>query len=236
MMKRSFWDTVDSILARDPAARTRLEVLLCYPGLHALGLYRVSHWLWVRGVKLPARFLSLIARILTGVEIHPGARIGKRFFIDHGFGVVIGETATIGDDVTMYHGVTLGGVAPMNEKKGALRHPQIGNHVIIGAGAQLLGAIHIGDHARIGSNAVVIGNVEPFSVAAGIPARMISKNQKPQQELPFQAYGVQPGKSQDPVQDVLAAMTQKIDNLQQRMQQMEAQQSGIESTAKKWES
>lgn len=217
-MAYHFWDGIDSIIARDPAARSRLEVLFCYPGLHVVGIYRMSHWLWIHGFKFLARFLSYIGRVLTGAEIHPGATIGKRLFIDHGFGVVIGETSTVGDDVTIYHGVTLGGVAPINEKKGALRHPQIGNNVIIGAGAKLLGAIHIGDHARIGSNAVVLNSVEAFSVAAGIPARPLNKNGNgiSEKSHSFQAYGVQPGVN-DPVQEALAQLAKEVEALKNKV-------------------
>src|SRR5690606_11617259 len=125
---------IDSVFARDPAARSRLEIVLCYPGLHAILAYRLTHWLWKKDWKLLARFISQTARWLTGIEIHPGARIGKHLFIDHGMGVVIGETAYIGDDVTIYHGVTLGGVSPGDSQRGSLRHPQVGDGVIIGSG------------------------------------------------------------------------------------------------------
>ena len=155
MFKRIVND-IDSVFSRDPAARSRLEVVLCYPGVHALIIYRLSNWLWRNQFKFLGRFLSSIGRFLTGIEIHPGATIGHRFFIDHGMGVVIGETASIGDDVTIYHDVTLGGTSL---SKG-IRHPQVGNGVIIGAGAQLLGPIKVGDFARIGSNAVVVKDVD----------------------------------------------------------------------------
>jgi serine O-acetyltransferase len=151
---------------RDPASRTRLEVLLSYSGLHAIWGYRVAHWLWVAGFRLPARVLSQFVRFLTGVEIHPGARIGRRFFIDHGMGVVIGETAEIGDDVMLYHGVTLGGRSTAREK----RHPTLGNDVTVGAGAVLLGPVIIGAHSVVGAQAVVVNDADPYSVITGIPA------------------------------------------------------------------
>ena len=162
-------ETIQSVYKRDPAARNALEILTCYPGIHAIGFHRVSHWLWTHRLNWLARLLSHVARLLTGIEIHPGARIGRRFFIDHGMGVVIGETTEIGDDVTLYHGVTLGGTSWAKEK----RHPTLGNHVVVGAGAKILGPIEIGDGARVGSNAVVTRPVHAQATAVGIPARMI---------------------------------------------------------------
>lgn len=157
------------VFARDPAARSRLEVLLTYPGLHAILLHRPAHALWHRGWRFAARWLAWLARLLTNVDIHPGARIGRRFFIDHGAGVVIGETAEVGDDCTLYHGVTLGGTT-WNKGK---RHPTLGSGVVIGAGAKVLGAILVGDGARIGANSVVIGAVPAGRTAIGIPARLV---------------------------------------------------------------
>ncbi|RFA12001.1 serine O-acetyltransferase [Subtercola boreus] len=152
---------------RDPAARSKLEVLLAYSGMHALWMHRLTHALWIRpGLKLPARLLSQLARSLTGVEIHPGAIIGRRVFIDHGMGVVIGETARIGDDVLIYHGVTLGGVGPV----AGIRHPTVGDNVLLGAGAKLLGPIVIGDGSAVGANAVVLQDAPPHSLVVGVPA------------------------------------------------------------------
>ncbi|RFA13972.1 serine O-acetyltransferase [Subtercola boreus] len=152
---------------RDPAARSKLEVLLAYSGMHALWMHRLTHALWLRpGLKLPARLLSQLARSLTGVEIHPGAIIGRRVFIDHGMGVVIGETARVGDDVLIYHGVTLGGVGPV----AGTRHPTVGNNVLLGAGAKLLGPIVIGDGSAVGANAVVLQDAPPHSLVVGVPA------------------------------------------------------------------
>ena len=160
-------EDVRTVFREDPAARSALEVITCYPGLHAVWMYRVAHWMWSRGAYLPARLLSQLARYWTGVEIHPGAVIGRRFFIDHGMGVVIGETAEIGDDVLMYQGVVLGGTA-LEKKK---RHPTLGNRVVVGAGAIVLGAINIGDRSRIGAGSVVIKEVPADTTVFGIPAK-----------------------------------------------------------------
>jgi serine O-acetyltransferase len=162
-------EDLDCVFGRDPAARSRVEVLLTYPGLHALLFHRVAHALWRRGWRFAARWLAWLARLLSNVDIHPGATIGRRFFIDHGAGVVIGETAEIGDDCTLYHGVTLGGTT-WNKGK---RHPTLGRGVVVGAGAKILGAIRIGDAARIGANSVVIREVPAGRTAIGIPARLV---------------------------------------------------------------
>ncbi len=169
MMKRD----IASVLERDPAARSPLEVFLVYSGLHAVWMHRVSHWLWMHRVRFFARWLSQIARNLTGVEIHPGAIIGPGFFIDHGMGVVIGETAEIGADVTLYHGVTLGG-ASLDKGK---RHPTLGDRVVVGAGAKVLGNIIIGEDSRIGANAVVVKSVPPNSVVIGVPGQVVKRSQ-----------------------------------------------------------
>jgi serine O-acetyltransferase len=161
-------EDIKTVFRKDPAARGILEVLTCYPGLHAIWIYRIAHYLWFKNQYFFARFLSHIARFLTNIEIHPGAYIGRRVFIDHGAGVVIGETAEIGDDVLMYHGVLLGGVT-LHKKK---RHPTIGNNVMIGAGTIILGPIHIGDGARIGAASLVIRDVPAHAVATGVPARL----------------------------------------------------------------
>jgi serine O-acetyltransferase len=235
---------IDSVFARDPAARSRLEVFLCYPGLHALLFHRLSHWLWKKGFKFIARFLSYISRFITGIEIHPGAKIGERFFIDHGMGVVIGETATIGNDVTIYHDVTLGGTSL---DKG-IRHPQLGNNVIIGAGAQLLGPIHVGDNARIGSNAVVVKDVESNSTVVGIPARPVSDNppEKHQenhqeatvgksQDKPFNAYGAAQDQDADPLLIMLEQLQKDVEQLKGRVSELESENDALAGSAKKWE-
>src|SRR3990170_2309065 len=186
------------VFERDPAARNTWEVITCYPGFHALLVHRFAHWLWRVRFKWLARLTSHLGRWLTGIEIHPGARIGRRFFIDHGMGVVIGETAEIGDDCTLYHGVTLGGTT---WKKGK-RHPTLGRGVVVGAGAKILGPITIGEGAKIGSNAVVVKNVPAGAVATGIPARILqSEGDKTREEkaakLGFSAYAVT--RDDDPV-------------------------------------
>ncbi len=162
-------DDLSVAFRRDPAARSWMEVLFCYPGLHSVVMHRVAHFLWTRRVKFPARLLSHVVRFFTGVEIHPGARIGRRFFIDHGMGVVIGETAEIGDDVVMYQGVTLGGVSMSKGK----RHPTVGDGVVIGAGAKILGPVHIGDGSMIGAGSVVVKDIPAHSVTVGVPAKVI---------------------------------------------------------------
>jgi serine O-acetyltransferase len=161
-----FKEEIDAVMASDPAARSRLEVLLCYTGLHAVAMHRLSHWLWTHNFRLLGRLNSNFARFLTGIEIHPGAKIGRRVFIDHGMGVVIGETAEIGNDVTLYHGVTLGGVSLMKEK----RHPTIEEGVVIGAGAKVLGPFTVGRGAQVGANSVVVRAVPAEAVVVGIPA------------------------------------------------------------------
>lgn len=171
--RRSLWhllrQDVRCVFERDPAARTRLEVLITYPGVHAVILYRFAHRLWQRGWRFSARFLSYVARVWTGIDIHPGAQIGQRFFIDHGSGVVIGETAEIGDDVTLYHGVTLGGTSWRKGK----RHPTLGNGVVVGAGAKILGPITLGHHVKVGANSVVIRDVPERRTVVGIPAKVV---------------------------------------------------------------
>ena len=184
-------EDIACVFDRDPAARTTWEVLTCYPGLHALILHRINHWLWGLGLKWMARLGSNIARWMTGIEIHPGATIGRRFFIDHGMGVVIGETATIGDDCTLYHGVTLGGTS-WNKGK---RHPTLERGVVIGAGAKVLGPITLGEQAKVGSNAVVVRDVPPGATAVGIPARIVEDRKEIDREIKagqmgFSAYAV----------------------------------------------
>jgi serine O-acetyltransferase len=171
---------IQVVLDRDPAARNKIEIFLNYAGLHALWGYRIAHWFWKQNFIILGRWVSQITRFFTGIEIHPGATIGKRFFIDHGMGVVIGETAEIGDDVTIYHGVTLGGVSLEKGK----RHPTVKDSVVIGAGAKILGAITIGECSRIGANAVVVENVPPDSVVVGIPGRVTNKTMLPGDRTP----------------------------------------------------
>jgi serine O-acetyltransferase len=164
-------EDIGVVFERDPAARSTWEILTCYPGLHAIALHRLAHRLWNAGFKWLARFVSHLGRWLTGIEIHPGAHIGRRFFIDHGMGVVIGETSEIGDDCTLYHGVTLGGTT-WNKGK---RHPTLGDNVVVGAGAKILGPLTVGNGAKVGSNAVVVKDVPPGATAVGIPARILEE-------------------------------------------------------------
>jgi serine O-acetyltransferase len=202
-------EDIDCILERDPAARGRWEVLTCYPGLHALVLHRIAHACWRRGLLWLGRFVSNVARFLTGVEIHPGAAIGRRVFIDHGMGVVIGETAEVGDECTIYQGVTLGGTSLA---KGAKRHPTLGRGVIVGANSQVLGGFTVGDGARIGSSAVVLREVPPHATAVGNPARILNAEADARREdaaakMGFSAYGISQG--DDPVSQAMKGL---IDN------------------------
>ncbi|MBU3611855.1 serine O-acetyltransferase [Polynucleobacter sp. MG-27-Goln-C1] len=207
-MFNSLFDQVDSIIVRDPAARNRLEVITCYPGLHAVWIHRASHGLWNLGLKWIARLLSMLARFITGIEIHPGAKIGRRVFLDHGLGIVIGETTEIGDDCTIYQGVTLGGTSLY---KGVKRHPTLGKGVVISAGAKVLGGFAVGDGARVGSNAVVLKEIPAGATAVGIPARILHPD-LPQASTPdsktkeyFSAYGVTPNVD-DPVSMALKGL------------------------------
>jgi serine O-acetyltransferase len=210
-------EDIANIMARDPAARSAWEVLTCYPGLHAIVMHRWAKWFWTYDFKWMARFTSHIARGLTGIEIHPGATIGRRVFIDHGFGVVIGETAVIGDECTIYQGVTLGGTSL---SKGAKRHPTLAKGVIIGAGAKGLGSFTVGEGAKIGSNAVVVKEVPAGATAVGNPARIILKDTNVRDETAariFAAYGVTPDRD-DPLSIALHGL---IDNAATQEHQIE---------------
>jgi serine O-acetyltransferase len=209
-MFKKIRDDIEAVFARDPAARSRVEVLLCYPGLHAILMHRLAHWLWLRGWRLSARWLSQISRFLTGIEIHPGAVIGDRFFIDHGMGVVIGETAEIGDDVTLYQGVTLGGVSGDPGK----RHPTLEDGVIVGAGAAVLGPFAVGKGARIGSNAVVLQPVAANTTVVGVPAHAAVRKPVPVDWRCFPAYGNEPGAEDDPMQSAIERLCRRVDELE----------------------
>ena len=205
-------DDIQSIFERDPAARSILEILLCYPGLHAIWGYRLSHWLWRHRLKFLGRLVSHGFRALTGIEIHPGAQIGRRFFIDHGMGVVIGETAEIGDCVTLYHGVTLGGVS-LNKGK---RHPTLRDEVVVGAGAKILGAIEIGEGSRIGANAVVVRAVPPNSVVIGVPGQVVMRSQP--RDLQHSAPDLNHGVLPDTIGETLAVLTEHVKRLEARLE------------------
>lgn len=210
MLFSTLREDIRTVLARDPAARSVLEVIFCYPGLHALWLHRLAHFLWRHKLLFLARFLSHINRFLTNIEIHPGARIGRRFFIDHGAGVVIGETAEIGDDVVMYQGAVLGGTSLKKEK----RHPTIGNNVVIGAGAIILGAITVGDNARIGAGSVVVKSVPPGVTVVGIPGKVTQERVEPVMNLEH-------GRLPDPVDEAIRFLLQRQDELEERLKRLE---------------
>lgn len=209
-------EDIDAIMERDPAARSRVTVFFCYPGFHAVLWHRLAHAAWTNGLCFLGRFLSHIGRMLTGIEIHPGARIGRRLFIDHGMGCVIGETAEIGDDVTLYHGVTLGGVSLEDAK----RHPTLEDCVIVGSGAQVLGPFTVGRGARIGANAVVLKDVKPGATMVGIPAKQVLPVGNTDNEA-FQAYGTPRGDLTDPVAKALDAMSAELAALRTRVVELE---------------
>lgn len=216
-------EDIHCVLERDPAARTTFEVLTTYPGLHALLIHRLSHQLWGRGLRWLARVLSAFGRWWTGIEIHPGAQIGRRFFIDHGMGVVIGETAEIGDDCTLYHGVTLGGTS----WKPGKRHPTLGNNVVIGAGAKILGPLSLGDGCRVGSNAVVLKDVPANATAVGIPAHIVrqpqgeaaERRQAQARRLGFDAYGLTKD-APDPVAHAIDCLLDHTHLVDARLEQL----------------
>src|ERR1700684_17733 len=203
-------EDVVTVLERDPAAKSRLEVFLCYSGLHAVWLYRINHGLWNCGFLLMARWLSQVSRFLTGIEIHPGATIGRRLFIDHGLGVVIGETAIVGDDVTLYQGVTLGGTGKEHGK----RHPTIEDDVVVGDGAKVLGNITIGRNCRIGAGAVVLRSVPENSTVVGVPGHVIFRDGE-------RVVITDPKQINDPLSEALAAVATEVSKLRERVQQLE---------------
>lgn len=218
-------EDISSIMQRDPAARSRWEVLTCYPGLHAIIMHRWAHGCWRMGLRWLGRFISHISRALTGIEIHPGARIGRRVFIDHGFGVVIGETAEVGDDCTIYQGVTLGGTSLV---RGSKRHPTLEPGVVVGAGAKVLGPFTVGEGARIGSNSVVVKEVPPGATAVGIPARVIESEEALRREaqaakMGFSAYAV----TQSADDPLVIALHRLIDHVAEQDRQIEALQQSL---------
>ena len=234
-MLNSLFDEVDSIIARDPAARHRWEVITCYPGLHAVWLHRVAHFLWNSGLQWVARFWSMLARLLTGIEIHPGAKIGRRVFLDHGLGIVIGETTEIGDDCTIYQGVTLGGTSLY---KGVKRHPTLGKGVVISAGAKVLGGFTVGDGARVGSNAVVLKEIPPGATAVGVPARILhpdlpsseSGSDVNDKKAYFSAYGITPNVD-DPVSMALKGLIDATLEQEAKIKLLEAQLAKLSGNA-----
>ena len=212
-------EDIQAVFERDPAARTTLEVVLAYPGLHAIWFHRAAHWLWRRDLKLLGRLVSELSRWLTGIEIHPGATIGRRFFIDHGMGVVIGETAEIGDDVLLYQGVTLGGTSLTKEK----RHPTLEDHVMISAGAAVIGPVRIGRGSRIGAGAVVVSSAPPYSTIVGIPGKVV-EGDRPRGDVTDLDHARLP----DPVARAMSSLVDKITQLSIRFEEMEERQNCLE--------
>jgi serine O-acetyltransferase len=211
-------EDVANVMQSDPAAKSRFEVFLCYAGLHAVWFYRVNHWLWNHGLFLAARWFSQVARFLTGIEIHPGAKIGRRLFIDHGMGVVIGETTTVGDDVTLYQGVTLGGTGKEHGK----RHPSLEDGVVVGGGAKILGNITIGKNCRIGAGSVVLRNVPDNSTVVGVPAHIIFREGK-------RVVITDPKQINDPLSEALASVASEVHKLRERVRQLEGSEHKPES-------
>ncbi len=206
------------VFERDPAARSVLEIIFCYPGFHALCIYRIAHWFWRQELYFLGRFISHLGRFVTGIEIHPGATIGSRFFIDHGMGVVIGETAEIGNGVTLYHGVTLGGTTWKKIK----RHPTLGNNVVVGAGAKILGDIKIGDNSLVGSGSVVVKDVPPNSTVVGVPGRVVFKDGKHMED--FQ--GLNLGELPNPVAQVVKCILDRIYEMEKEVKRLKGPASG----------
>ena len=203
---QSVREDIACIFERDPAARSYFEVLLCYPGLHAVWGHHLSHWLWQHSLRFLARFNSQVVRFFTGIEIHPGAEIGRRFFIDHGMGVVIGETAVVGDDVTVYQGVTLGGTGKEHGK----RHPTIGDNVVIGTGARVLGNIRVGENCRIGANSVVLRSVPDNSTVVGVPGHIVLRNGK-------RVVITDPKEISDPLSDVIVKLVAEVHEIREKL-------------------
>jgi serine O-acetyltransferase len=203
---QSVREDIACIFERDPAARSYFEVLLCYPGLHAVWGHHLSHWLWQHGLRFLARFNSQIVRFFTGIEIHPAAQIGRRFFIDHGMGVVIGETAVVGHDVTLYQGVTLGGTGKEHGK----RHPTIGDNVVIGTGARVLGNIRVGENCRIGANSVVLRSVPDNSTVVGVPGHIVLRNGK-------RVVITDPKEISDPLSDVIIKLVAEVHEIREKL-------------------
>ena len=218
---KNFFKEIDSIIERDPAAGSRLGVIFLYPSFHVMLFYKIGNILWRYNLKFLARLIMHFARIFTGIEIHPAAKIGSNFFMDHGLGIVIGETTEIGENVTIYQGVTLGGIMPSVEsdlQRNQKRHPTVGNNVIIGSGAQILGAINIGDDARIGANSVVSRDVPANVTVAGVPAREFARSAKKET---FKPYAVSDSDA-DPREKALVSLLKKVENLEKKIKKIES--------------
>ncbi|WP_304830566.1 serine O-acetyltransferase [Candidatus Binatus sp.] len=212
-------EDIQAVFDRDPAARTGLEVALAYPGLHAIWFHHLAHWLWEHQLKLLGRLLSEITRWITGIEIHPGAKIGRRLFIDHGMGVVIGETTEIGDDVLIYQGVTLGGTSLKKEK----RHPTLEDHVMVSAGASVIGPVRIGEGSRIGAGAVVVSSAPPYSTIVGIPGKIIEGDSARHEVMELDH-----AKLPDPVARAISNVVEKLNRMGARMEEIEERQDCLE--------
>ena len=218
---KNFFKEIDSIIERDPAAGSRLGVIFLYPSFHVMLFYKIGNVFWRYNLKFLARLIMHFARIFTGIEIHPAAKIGSNFFMDHGLGIVIGETTEIGENVTIYQGVTLGGIMPSVEsdlQRNQKRHPTVGNNVIIGSGAQILGAINIGDDARIGANSVVSRDVPANVTVAGVPAREFARSAKKET---FKPYAVSDSDA-DPREKALVSLLKKVENLEKKIKKFES--------------
>jgi serine O-acetyltransferase len=210
-----------AVFERDPAVRSVFEIIFCYPGFHAMLFYRLAHWFWVNQFYFLGRFVSHLGRFFTGIEIHPGAKIGRGFFIDHGMGVVIGETAEIGDNCTLYHGVTLGGTSWAKEK----RHPTLGDNVVVGSGAKILGPFTVGDNSKVGSNSVVVKEVPPDSTVVGVPGRVVfteGQKNEPRADLEH-------GRLPDPEAKAISCLFDQIRALEKRVQELTDEQEELKS-------
>jgi serine O-acetyltransferase len=228
-MFRQLREDIASVFQRDPAARSTWEVLTCYPGLHAVYIHRLAYWFWNNGLRWMGRFTSQLGRWLTGIEIHPAAVVGRRVFIDHGMGVVVGETAEIGDDCTIYQGVTLGGTSLY---RGAKRHPTLGKGVVVSAGAKVLGGFSVGDGAKIGSNAVVLKEVPAGATVVGIPGRIVEKSAKAEEQTRFAAYGVMPNQ-EDPYAKTLQSLVDHAQELEQTVSALTEKMRRLEQAAER---
>src|SRR5512135_1852818 len=228
-MFKQLREDIASVFERDPAARSAWEVMTCYPGLHAVWIHRLAHWFWTHQLRWLGRFTSHFGRWLTGIEIHPGVVIGRRVFIDHGMGTVIGETAEIGDDCTIYQGVTLGGTSLY---RGTKRHPTLGNRVVVSAGAKVLGGFTVGDDAKIGSNAVVLKEVPAGATVVGVPGRLVDQSAKDAKATQFAAYGVVPGQ-EDPYLKTLQSLVEHAQELEQTVSALTEKIRRLEQAAER---
>ena len=228
-MFRQLREDVASVMERDPAARSAWEVLTCYPGLHAIWIHRVAHWFWTHGLRWLGRYTSHVGRWLTGIEIHPAVVVGRRVFIDHGMGVVIGETAEIGDDCTIYQGVTLGGTSLY---RGSKRHPTLGKGVVVSAGAKVLGGFTVGDGAKIGSNAVVLKPVPEGATVVGVPGRIVEESAKDKDKAQFAPYGVVPNQ-EDPYAKTLQSLVDHAQELEQTVSALTEKMRRLEQAAER---